>query len=105
MGLPAVDATSVYVGEGEDLVRLSRDGGAGVARYPLSAPLLGQPTVTDDIVLGATTASVTLFGKASGEVVQVLDAGGELALGNGLLVAAGGSGGITAWWWRVPTPE
>ncbi len=87
-GTPAVDGTNVYALLGNTVTAYSLATGALVGVYPLPATPIGQPIVTNDRLLVATSNATYVFDRTSQALMQTLPAGGSLSYAAGRLFVA-----------------
>lgn len=100
-GVPTVANGRVYVYTTDDDAVSVYDAATGdpLATYAGDPGLIGQPIVTDDLVLFANDQTTWVYDLATGDLVSALSAGGWLTLANGRLYAAGADGYLTTWTW------
>lgn len=109
-GTPAVAGGFVYAISTNGIVAYRASDGAYVGLYPLtSVPsewyygTAGQPIVTDEEVIVASSSNTYRFDRASFAPLQTLRYGGELSLADGTLYLAGQDGVLRTYF--IPPPD
>lgn len=85
VGTAAIDQEAAYFIFGNSVVAYHVATGIFVRRYDASAPLSGQPIVTNDRVLVSGASETYIFDKSTGSLLQTLPKGGCLGYAAGRL--------------------
>jgi len=95
-GTPAVANDVVYAMAGSSVLAYSRTG-QYLGSYTADSALAGQPIVTDDVLIAASSSTTYVFDLCTGNLRQTLPVGGNLSLANGVLYVASATGQLYAY--------
>ena len=95
-GTPAVAHDVVYAVAGSSVLAYSRTG-QYLGSYTADTALAGQPIVTDDVLITASSSETYVFDLCTGNLRQTLPVGGYLSFANGVLYVAGAGGQLYAY--------
>jgi hypothetical protein len=84
-GTPAVDQTTVYALAGTQVRAYNAATGQYIGAYEGSGFLIGQPIVTLDRVIAASSTTTCVFDRATRQLLKTLPTGGSLSYANGRL--------------------
>jgi PKD repeat protein len=93
-GSPAIAGPTVYALTGSTVKAYDAATGAAGTVYTAGSTLIGQPIVTDDAVIAASSSNTYIFSRSSGQLLHTLSGGGQIALADNRLYIVKSDGSI-----------
>ena len=89
-GIPAVDRDTVFAINQGVLEAFDVSTGESKGVYATGEPVFGQPIVTDDSIVVASSKTTYVFDRMTREAIATLPVGGRIGIANNLLLISGG---------------